>query len=140
MLYVKYNLVTGLIADVVEGSYPGQGYDTVRHTTFSMDAAESKAQQISVLTGELYIATDSGPNCLPRFDVVRAPRIGDEVSYCFNGDSYPSGVITKISKSLKRVETSEGKVFYRRKQTGAWLNNGTWALVQGHVKTLNPHF
>lgn len=140
MLYVKYDTVTGLITDVIEGGYPGNAYDTICHTTFSMDAAEAKAIQVSVLMGELYIATDSGPNCHPRFNVVHAPRIGDEVSKSFNGDYYPCGVIIKISKSLKRVETSTGNVFYRRKNTGTWLNDRTWHMFHGHSNKKNPHF
>lgn len=140
MLYVKYDTVTGLITNVIARGRPGNDYDTIRHTTFSFDAAESKAAQVSVLMGELYVATDSGENCYPRYDVVRAPRVGDEVSYAFNGDCYECGVIAKISKSLKRVVTSTGKVFYRRKNSGAWLSGVTWSMVQGHHNELNPSF
>ena len=71
--------------------------------------------------------------------IARAPAIGDPVSMSFNGDSYPCGTIAKISKNLRRVETSERKVFYRRQETGRWLYGG-WALINGHIREQNPHF
>ena len=97
------------------------------------------ADAASVFSGEAYVATDAGGQCSPRYDVIRAPAIGDEVSYGFNGDCYPCGTVVKVSKSLKRVETSEGKVFNRSKNTGRWFQHG-WALVNGHHYEQNPHF
>ena len=73
------------------------------------------------------------------YSIARAPVIGDLVSMSFNGDSYPCGTIAKISKSLRRVETNEGKVFYRKQETGRWLQGG-WALINGHIREQNPHF
>lgn len=87
-----------------------------------------------------YLATDAGPHVSPRYDVIELPRVGDKVSYAFNGDSYPCGEIVSISKSLKVIVTSEGKKFYRRRQTGSWINNGTWSLVPGHISKWNPEF
>jgi len=40
---------------------------------------------------------------------------------------------------LRRVETTERKVFYRRQETGRWLSGG-WSLINGHIREQNPHF
>lgn len=88
----------------------------------------------------LYIGVDKGNSVSPRFDVIQAPKVGDDVSMSFNGDSYPCGKIVSISKSMKLITTSDGKKFYRRKQSGTWLNGGTFALVQGIIDERNPHF
>ena len=110
-----------------------------RHDFETLELAQKVADSASELTGEAYVATDAGDQCSPRYDVIRAPAIGDEVSYGFNGDCYPCGTVVKVSKSLKRVETSEGKVFNRRKQTGGWMQQ-SWSLVNGHHYAQNPHF
>jgi hypothetical protein len=96
------------------------------------------AELLSQATGKQYVATDT-PGTAPQFDVIEMPKVGDEVSYSFNGDTTPCGIITKVSKSLRVVETSDGRKFFRRKQTGSWINNGTWSLVQGHHRERNPH-
>lgn len=88
----------------------------------------------------LYIGVDKGSSVSPRFDVIEAPKVGDDVSMSFNGDSYPCGKIVSISKSMKLITTSDGKKFYRRKQSGTWLNGGTFALVRGIIDERNPHF
>ena len=90
--------------------------------------------------GEFYIATDAGEWVSPRYDVIAVPTVGSPVSGAFNGDSYPEGVITKISKSLRRVETSTGAVFFRKRQTGSWVSQGTWSMVSGHHNERNPSF
>lgn len=105
----------------------------------SLEEVQGLAAKLSVSEKKLYIGVDKGSSVSPRFDIIEAPTVGDEVSYSFNGDSYPCGKIVKISKSLRRVETDEGKVFYRRKMSGTWLNGGTWALVHGHISEQNPH-
>lgn len=90
--------------------------------------------------GALFVPVDSGPYVSPRYDVLQAPKVGDKVSYGFNGDYYPDGEIVKVSPKLQ-VTTSTGNVYRRRKQTGTWLRTGgTWALVQGHIDERNPHF
>jgi len=101
--------------------------------------AENLAEMATGLTGEIHTAVDQGLHHYPRFDVIRVPHVGDEVSYAFNGDSYPCGTVTAITKSLRKVTTSGGRVFWRRKLSGAWVNNGTWSLQGGHVETRNPH-
>lgn len=87
-----------------------------------------------------YIATDAGASVSPRYDVIKLPKVGDKVSKAFNGDSYPCGVIVKISKTLKAITTDGGDVFYRVRQTGSWRTAGTWSLQAGHVYTQNPSF
>jgi hypothetical protein len=103
-------------------------------------AAEEIARGLTETTCKLYIATDAGSSTSPRYDVIKAPAVGDEVSYSFNSDTYPCGTITRISKTMKRVSTTSGRVFYRRDLTGSWINAGIWSLVQGHITTRNPHF
>jgi hypothetical protein len=111
----------------------------------TMGAAEEVARVLNESAGEQRcIATDAGPLVSPRYDVIELPRVGDKVSYAFNGDYYPCGEITKISKTLKQItaEDKEGKVwkFYRVRQTGCWRMDGTWSLVPGHISRLNPEF
>jgi hypothetical protein len=101
-------------------------------------AAELAAAETQA-TGKLHIACDRGECCSPRYHVAPVPVIGEEVSYAFNGDYYPCGVITTISKTLKKITTSEGRVFYRRRNTDVW-KDGPWCLVNGHINRLNPEF
>lgn len=89
---------------------------------------------------ERYIPVDQGPCVLPRFDVIEAPRVGAKVSRAFNGDYYPAGEIVKVSGSLRRVETSDGTVFYRRRETASWRSKRTWFMVGGHHSEKNPSF
>lgn len=110
-----------------------------RNDLDTLDFAREIAQQATELTGDLHIAIYR-ESVLPHCDIIRSPKVGDPVSYAFNGDSYPCGHIASISKSLKVVTTSTGRKFYRRKESGAWINAGTWTLVHGHVETRNPHF
>lgn len=88
----------------------------------------------------IYIATDAGAHVSPRYDVILAPTVGSPVSRSFNGDSYPCGTITSVSKTLKKVTTSDGSVFFRKRLSGTWLKNGAWALISGHVYEQNPSF
>ncbi len=107
----------------------------------SLTTAQEVADKLNEKAGELrYIATDAGVHVSPRYDVIELPKVGDKVSYAFNGDYYPCGVVTKISKTLRKISTSEGRDFYRVRQTGCWKNNGTWSLVPGHISRLNPEF
>ena len=109
----------------------------------SLEAAQEVATALTAKYDALYIATDAGGHVSPRYDVIEAPKVGDAVSYEFNGDSYPCGHITAISDSLRRIVATEGttqRVFWRRKQTGAWINGGTWSLRPGHTYKQNPSF
>ena len=99
---------------------------------------EQLAEQATKFYGTQYIATiESGS---PKHDITRVPKVGDEVSYAFNGDCYPCGKIVHVTDKLT-VVTDEGKRFRRYKQTGCWrVEGGTWSLVHGHHYTQNPHF
>lgn len=102
--------------------------------------AEEVAAQLTEATGVLYIGVDRGSNTSPQFDVIAAPTVGAKVSKAFNGDSYIAGEIVKISKTLKRIETSTGEVFFRRRQSSSWVEGGTWSLQMGHHEIRNPSF
>jgi hypothetical protein len=98
------------------------------------------AQEVAAALGQGYIATDAGHGVSPRYDVIELPKVGDKVSYAFNGDYYPCGEIASISKTLKCITTTEGRKFYRVRQTGCWKSDGTWSLVSGHISKQNPEF
>jgi hypothetical protein len=111
-----------------------------RHEITSLNHANELAAAAEKLTGFAFIGIDNGECVWPRFDVARRPAVGDEVSYAFNGDYYPCGKVAKISDSLRLITTDGGMKFYRRRNSGSWLNRGTWSLVQGHISRLNPEF
>jgi hypothetical protein len=104
----------------------------------SFEEARVHAEEVSESTGETYIPVDHGKYRSPRYEVTRAPHVGDEVSRSINGDYYPCGVITKISPTMKKVTTSDGSVFYRYKETGSWRKSNFW-MVHGHIDRRNPH-
>lgn len=108
----------------------------------SFEHAEQLARQATEITGRTHIAVGKSAYVSPRFDVIEPPRVGEPVSYAFNGDYYPDGVVTHVTEGTFRVvKTDTGSVYYRRKQTDTWLKKGgTWALVKGHVSERNPHF
>lgn len=137
MIYVELNAaneITAIHSEHVKGAQ-------CRWDWKSFDVAEKLAAKITKFTGALHIATDSGPSVSPRFDIIKAPAVGDEASYAFNGDYYPCGKIKSISKSLRVITTDTGRTFYRRRQSGAWImKGGTWSLVHGHINRLNPEF
>lgn len=98
------------------------------------------ALSATIFSGEIYIPVDNGEWVSPRYDVIKAPAVGDKVSYAFNGGYYPDGEIVKISDSYKVITTSTGKKFYRKGLTGRWRWGRIWSLVQGHHNEFNPHF
>lgn len=112
---------------------------TERWNWTSFEIVQTIASYLTAMKGTLWVPVDRGPGVSPRYDVVQVPKVGDEVSYGFNGDSYPCSVVTKVSKSLT-VTTSEGNTFRRRKQTASWVRTGgTWSLIRGHHYEQNPH-
>lgn len=115
-----------------------------RHDWKTMEVASKRAAELSAAVGGTFLAIDNGPNVWPRFDIIQPPAVGDEVSYSFNGDTYPDGKIIKVSDASKQfriVKTDTGSTYYRRKQSGRWVKKGgTWSLVQGHKHELNPSF
>lgn len=82
-------------------------------------------------------------------------KLGEDVSYGFNGDSYHAGKITKITKT--KIETECGRTFTLRVRK-LWTQiaeydwqdvdteifvskgHGTWTLMHGIHQELNPHF
>lgn len=106
------------------------------------DAMHTADRANTLNDGNTYIATDAGSCVSPRYDVQRVPKVGEEVSYGFNGDYYPCGKIVSVGKGAKLiVKTSTGATFYRRKLTGSWIKEGgTWCLVMGTHNDKNPHF
>lgn len=109
-------------------------------TRFETEAeANEYAEKTTKETGELYIMTHVPSYVCKKWQVTRAPHVGDFVSYSFNGDSYPDSEIVKVSKSLKVVTTKSGKKYYRFRDSSSWRNNGTWWLVQGFHEERNPH-
>lgn len=110
------------------------------YTLKSWEQTCTEAESITAQTGVVYLPCDLGEYVSPRYDIVKAPKIGDKVSKALNGDCYPVGVITGVSKSFRVVRTSFGLTFYRRKQSRSWLNTGVWTLVQGHIDERNPSF
>jgi len=97
----------------------------------TFEVAQEVADAASIFEGVDYIAIDNGAHTSPRYDVICALQTLDPISYYFNGDSYPCGYIKTISKSLKKITTTTGETFYRRKQSGAWLMNRQWSMIRG---------
>ena len=108
----------------------------------SLEWAELYAAENRMMLCTLHLACDNGAHTSHRYGVVEAPAVGDDVSYAFNGDYYPCGTVTHVTKGSARViKTDTGATFYRRRQTSCWKKKGgTWSLVQGHIKRSNPHF
>lgn len=152
MLYVRVERNTegrAIVAHVV---------DAERRKMLPNDYCENRndwktyadAQAVAAALGAGYIATDAGSHVSPRYDVQTLPKVGDDVSYAFNGDSYPCGKIVSISagpvfrKIVTEETTNNGTVhkntFWRRRLSGSWVMNRTWSLVAGHVSKTNPEF
>lgn len=106
----------------------------------TLERAQELATQVTEAEGKLFIATDAGTGVSPRFDVIEAPRVGDEISYSFNGDTTPDGKIISISKSLRLIISSTGSRYYRKNQSGCWQKGRMWSMVTGHIEERNPHF
>jgi hypothetical protein len=84
-------------------------------------------------------------------------KVGDEVSYGFNGDWYPDGTVVRITKSGKYLYTSTGNKYIKyvfKKWTkldedhnygdvmteGYQTPGGTWTLAKGVYNERNPSF
>lgn len=144
MLYFLINVHTNRVDAVVDRHllcYDPEYVDLewVNRNDFramSPDRLQKIADEAERNTGKKYLVSISAAEK----DIVEAPVVGDPVSYAFNGDSYPCGTITKIAVNYRWIETSEGKRFYRRKQTAAFLMGKTWYMVHGHINQRNPEF
>lgn len=149
MIYVKLNdqnQVVGVFDTDQRDSHEfnkvitGQNGWQTRHAWESFERVQQIASELTALTGNTYLPVDNGSFTWPRYDVVEAPKVGDKVSYAFNGDYYPDGEIVKITNGW-RITTSTGNKYNRRKNSGNWrMIGGTWSLVQGHINERNPHF
>jgi hypothetical protein len=128
-----------IVVEISDKAQHAEGWVS-RHDFKTFEQAQEVADAASRFEGVDYIATDAGDYCSPRYDVIKAPQHLAPVSYCFNGDSYPCGHIKTISKTLKKITTTTGKTFYRKRNTGCWVSHGIWSMVQGHVEARNPHF
>lgn len=115
---------------------------TYRGDLKSFEEAELLAYAATRDTGDTFLPVDQGSGHYPRYDVIRAPKVGSPVSYGFNGDFYPDGYITKVGgTNCSRVYTDTGSVYNRYRKSGAWIKRGgTWSMVQGHRDERNPHF
>lgn len=98
------------------------------------------ASFVTSKTGDVYLPVDRSDSVSPRYDIVKCPKVGDPVSYSFNGDTYPDGHIKRITQNMT-VVTDSGSRYRRYKQTSGWRKEGgTWWLVRGHIYDQNPHF
>lgn len=144
MLYFK-RVPGGKVVKVSEEHIRNDDPDYVvvdRWDLKSFDQAEELAEEAYRATGELFLACDKGEWVTPRYDVIRAPKVGNPVSFGFNGDYYPDGYITKVGgTNCSRVYTDTGSVYRRRRRSATWLKaGGTWCMVSGHIDERNPHF
>jgi len=120
-------------------------YDEAKTTPDYKSKAEvdALALRLTAMSGKHWIGFDDGPGTSHQFGVMEVPRIGDDVSYGFNGDYRPCGKITKITKGLRITATDEKghtMVFNRKKETSGWKRvGGTWWLVKGIHDERNPH-
>lgn len=142
-LFNAANEVTGFATGVTEANEAtkdnGGRYES-RWDWKSLEVVEALAAKLTAVTGDLYLGQDKGRHTSPRFDIYKAPKIGDEVSMGFNGDYYPCGKIATISKTMKKITTTNGTVFYRRGTGACWLNAKTFAMIPGVHDERNPHF
>ena len=111
----------------------------VERIAHELNEAANKVIYLNGARKPFYMAADAGPGVSPRYDVFSPPRMGDDVSYSFNGDSYPDGHVVSVSPNYRVIVTSTGNRYYRVKQSAGWRRNGTWWLVAGHISERNPH-
>lgn len=150
MLYFRIidNKVTAIAAEVLDSQHQDPTW-IARHEIRSFEQAQQIAEQATALHAamlpaaqrETFVAIDNGASRWPRFDVQALPKVGDKVSYAFNGDYYPDGEVTKISgKNYRVITTSSGRRYFRSRLSGSWLQGRMWYLVPGHIQRWNPEF
>ena len=131
MLY--FNLVANkYLVSVTEGERdPNAGLYISRHDFNTLADAETMAARANELgDGNTYIATDAGPGVWPRFDVVRMFKVGERVSYGFNGDMYPDGEIAAIGTGPRMaIKTTGGGTYFRKGKSGSWVKMGGGASL-----------
>lgn len=142
MLYVIFNQ-DGEPTKVTDNGRIAGKYENIqyRRNWKSFEDVESIAKSLNTLEGfRKYGAVDKGQYVSPRYDIIELPKVGDDVSYAFNGDAYPRGKIMRITESLRKITTSDGSTFWREKKSGKWIMNGTWSLISGTHNYRNPSF
>lgn len=125
MLYVQVTREDGVVskAKIVQFDYAVM--DPMAYENRNDWKTFEQAEAIAKALGAGFIATDAGSHVSPRYDVIELPKVGDDVSYGYNGDYYPCGKVVSISKTFKKIITSDGSIFYRRKLSGSWLKDQT---------------
>ena len=116
----------------------------------SFEEAEKYAEACTKLTGETYLAFDNGAGTSHRYGIMVPPKVGDDVSYGFNGDYYPCGKVVRITPGWRIYTSDDTKsdasnrkhlMFNRKGKTSGWkMKGGTWGLVKGIVDERNPSF
>lgn len=105
------------------------------------------ANELSAATGRDFLPCDRGDHVSPRYDVIEAPKLGDDVSRGFNGDYYPVGKVTRITGAGRRIietkdERGTVRKFYRVKLSAAWREGkgSPFCLVPGVRSEWNREF
>lgn len=75
----------------------------------SFEQVENFVKELNSQQSVKYVAVDRGDFVSPRFSVVKMFFVGQEVSKGFNGDYYPQGTVTKISKTGRKITLSNEK-------------------------------
>lgn len=105
--------------------FPGVVYDKVKCSPDyeSFEEVQDIAVKISEITGQQWIAYDDGEWTSHRFGIMEPPKVGDEVSYGFNGDYYPCGTIAKITKAgvSRLAKAKSSTVVIKSVRAGLWL-------------------
>lgn len=144
MLYFYYRKGQGLV-EIAE-DFLSEPDDTItcisRHEIGCFDIAEQIAKDATKLSGDLYLVSDAGDHVHPRFDVFKAPQVGDAVSKEFNGDAYSCGKIVSIGNGpTMLIKTDTNQTFKRRNsRAGSWAAGSVtspFSMVPGHVEKRN---
>ncbi|CAM0067185.1 hypothetical protein VPHK567_0046 [Vibrio phage K567] len=135
MLYINLTTCSVLTSEEAHNDRM-QGHDVQSRWDWSTLAQVTDV--CNMLDQEKYMVVET--NALPKYDIIEKPRVGDDVSYSFNGDSRPDGQIKSISKTMKMITTTTGNKYYRRGQSATWKRSGTWTLVGGHHNKTNMEF
>lgn len=94
-----------------------------------------EAATAALQEGQIVVHTPS--YVVDKWTVFTLPKVGDVVSRGFNGDYYPSGKIARISKTMKKITTDTGVVFWRKGDMN-WSDGCFW-MVEGNIERQNPH-
>lgn len=127
--------VTSVATKYVQDSLHLGRYESREHAERVAKAAEEFLGIPFLVSVDTYVS-----NPLERYDVFKAPSLGEQISTGFNGDYRPCGIIQSISKDFREIRSSEGMVFRRKAESESWVSQGIWYMVKGHRNEDNPHF